>query len=74
VITDMMLPDQIGTQIIKSLRQRDADLPIIAISGMMGSGHFDELLQLKPPVVCLAKPLSPSVLLGAVRRGLPVAK
>lgn len=74
VITDMMLPDQLGTQIIKSLRQRDADLPIIAISGMMGSGHFDELLQLKPPVVCLAKPLSPAVLLGAVRRGLPVAK
>ena len=74
VITDMMLPDQIGTQVVRSLRQRDATIPIIAISGMMGSGDFDELLQLKPPVECLAKPLSPANLLSAVRRGLPVAK
>lgn len=71
VITDMMLPDQIGTQVVKSLRQRHPRLPIIAISGMMGSGNFDELLRLTPPVTCLAKPLSPSGLLAAVRRGLP---
>ena len=74
VITDMMLPDQVGTQVVKSLRQRKSSLPIIAISGMMGSGDFDELLRLTPAVECLAKPLTPSVLLGAVRRGLPVAK
>jgi PAS domain S-box-containing protein len=74
VITDMMLPDQVGTQVVKSLRQRRSDLPIIAISGMMGSGNFDELLYLNPPVICLAKPLSPSALLGAVRRELPLTK
>jgi CheY-like chemotaxis protein len=68
----MMLPDQVGTQVVKSLRERQSTLPIIAISGMMGSGDFDELLRLKPAVECLAKPLTPSVLLGAVRRGLPV--
>jgi two-component system cell cycle sensor histidine kinase/response regulator CckA len=71
VITDMMLPDQFGTQVVKSLRQRNATLPIIAISGMMASGDFDELLHLNPAVECLAKPLSPATLLGAVRRGLP---
>jgi PAS domain S-box-containing protein len=70
VITDMMLPDQIGTEVVKTLRSRRATLPIIAISGMMGSGDFDELLDLKPPVDCLAKPISPATLLGAVRRGL----
>jgi PAS domain S-box-containing protein len=70
VITDMMLPDQLGTQVVKTLRARCATLPVIAISGMMGSGNFDELLSFKPTVDCLAKPLSPSALLGAVRRGL----
>jgi hypothetical protein len=44
----------------------------VAISGMMASGEFDELLRLQPPVECLNKPLLPAVLLGAVRRGLPV--
>jgi hypothetical protein len=71
VITDMMLPDQFGTQVVKSLRQRHATLPIIAISGMMASGDFDELLHLKPAVECLSKPLTPAALLAAVRRGLP---
>jgi CheY-like chemotaxis protein len=70
VITDMMLPDQIGTQVVKTLRQLSPRIPIIAISGMMGSGHFDELLQVKPTVECLAKPLSPATLFSAVRRGL----
>jgi PAS domain S-box-containing protein len=70
VITDMMLPDQFGTMVVKALRQRDPALPIIAISGMMASGDFDDLLRLKPAVECLAKPLSPSTLLAAVRRGL----
>lgn len=68
VITDMMLPDQIGTEVVKSLRRRHATLPVIAISGMMASGDFDELLDLQPAVECLSKPLSPAVLLGAVRK------
>lgn len=71
VITDMMLPDQIGTQVVKTLRQRRPALPVIAISGMMASGDFDELLHLNPRVECLAKPLSPATLLTAVRQGLP---
>lgn len=73
VVTDMMLPDQVGTQVVKSLRARRATLPVIAISGMMASGNFDELLQLKPRVDCLAKPLTPAVLMTAVRRGLLAA-
>ena len=74
VITDMMLPDQLGTEVVKSLRRREPMLPIIGISGMMGSGDFDQLLRLKPPVDCLAKPLTPAVLLAAVRRGLAASK
>ena len=74
VITDMMLPDQVGTELVKLLRQQRASLPIIAISGMMDSGNYRELLQLTPAVECLAKPLTPATLLSAVRRGLPVHK
>ncbi len=74
VITDMMLPDQIGTEVVKTLRRRRSSLPVIAISGMMASGEFDELLHLTPAVDCLAKPLSPSALLGAVRRKLALGE
>jgi hypothetical protein len=71
VITDMMLPDQSGVEVVKALRRRRSALPIIAISGMMASGNFDELLHLQPRVECLAKPLSPKALLNAVRQGMP---
>lgn len=74
VITDMMLPDQIGTEVVRALRQRKPDVPVIAISGMMASGHFDSLLQIKPKVECLAKPLMPGTLLAAVRRAIPTPR
>jgi CheY-like chemotaxis protein len=70
LITDMMLPDQIGTEVVKKIRKERPALPIIAISGMMASGDFDELLHLDPPVNCISKPVSPSTLMVAVRRGL----
>jgi hypothetical protein len=69
-ISDMMLPDQSGLKVVRELRDRRPTLPVIAISGMMASGAFDELLEFEPHVECLAKPLAPAVLLGAVRRAL----
>jgi len=71
VITDMMLPDKPGTEVVRALRTKSPNLPVIAMSGMMGSGNFDELRTLQPRVECLSKPLSPSTLLAAVRRGVP---
>jgi PAS domain S-box-containing protein len=73
VITDMMLPDASGVEVVKSLRAQSPTLPIIAISGMMASGKYDELLRLDPPVECLSKPLPPRILLGAAERALHVA-
>jgi two-component system, cell cycle sensor histidine kinase and response regulator CckA len=70
VITDMMLPDRSGLDVVKSIRALSPELPIIAISGMMASGAFDELLHLNPPVQCLAKPLMPRTLLSAAQRAL----
>jgi two-component system cell cycle sensor histidine kinase/response regulator CckA len=70
VISDMMLPDVSGMDVVKELRRRAPTLPAIAISGMMASGSYDDLLKLEPRVQCLAKPLAPSVLLAAVRSAL----
>ncbi len=70
VITDMMLPDGLGTGVVAALRARRPELPVIAISGMMASGEFEELERLSPPVVCLAKPLVPEALLQAVQRAV----
>lgn len=70
VITDMMLPDRSGVEVVKSIRAQSPQLPIIAISGMMASGNYDELLRLTPPVQCLSKPLPPRVLLSAAERAL----
>jgi DNA-binding response OmpR family regulator len=74
VISDMMLPDLSGMDVVRELRRRAPKLPAIAISGMMASGAFDALQKLEPRVQCLAKPLAPAVLLAAVRGALaPVA-
>jgi CheY-like chemotaxis protein len=70
----MMLPDQVGTRVVRSLRRMDPAIPIIAISGMMASGHFDELLELAPRVECMAKPLLPAALFAAVQRGLAATR
>ncbi len=70
VITDMMLPDRSGLDVVKTIRAAAPQIPIIAISGMMASGHFDELLHLSPPVECLSKPLPARVLLSAAARAL----
>jgi PAS domain S-box-containing protein len=72
VITDMMLPDQLGTAVVKALRERNPTLPIIAISGMMASARIAEVLQHKPAVERLGQPLSPPAFLAAVRRMLPL--
>jgi CheY-like chemotaxis protein len=65
--------DKSGIDVIRDLRRRRPNLPVIGISGMMASGAFDGLLELQPPVECLSKPVMPVVLLGAVRRALEVA-
>lgn len=70
VITDMMLPDGSGVDLVAVMREMERLLPIIAISGLMATGEFDGLLRLSPAVDCLSKPLTSRVLLGAVSRAL----
>jgi CheY-like chemotaxis protein len=73
-ISDMMLPDIPGIEVVRELRRRAPALPVVAISGMMASGAFDELLTFEPRIACLAKPVAPAVLLDAVRCALSVSR
>jgi PAS domain S-box-containing protein len=70
VITDMMMPDGSGVELITAMRALDRSLPVVAISGLMATGEFNELLQLTPVVECLSKPMTSEELLGAVGRAL----
>jgi CheY-like chemotaxis protein len=43
VITDIMMPETDGLEVVMSIRGRDADIPIIAISGGMHAMPMDFL-------------------------------
>ncbi|MFT3719406.1 sigma-54-dependent transcriptional regulator [Pseudorhodoferax sp.] len=69
VVTDMRLPGQDGLELIRWCRQRDADMPVIMITGhgdvglaveAMRSGAYD----------FIPKPFSPEALVEVVRRAL----
>jgi PAS domain S-box-containing protein len=70
VVSDMMLPDGSGVDLIQAIREIERLQPVVAISGLMATGQFDELLRLVPAVECLSKPMTAEVLLGAVGRAL----
>ncbi len=70
VITDLMLPDGSGVDLIGSIRGLAPLQPVIAISGLMATGDFDELLRLQPAVECLSKPMTSEALLGTTARAI----
>jgi len=67
VITDMMLPGLSGNEIIVKLRERDPNLRIIAMSGVMDEDALRKLPVAGPPVLPLSKPLTAQILLSAIR-------
>jgi len=72
-IVDLYMPKIDGVKIIKALRERSANLPIIAMSGVLlnESGHTALEFLPKVPgmseIVCLQKPFRPPELLKAVQ-------
>jgi len=69
VLTDIMMADGDGVALIGGLRRRSPSLPILAISGMAGSGHYDEKLRaFRVPL--LAKPILHDALINAVQTAL----
>lgn len=66
VITDIFMPEQEGIETILQLRQADASLPIIAITGgSFAARDLDRAARLGATKT-LAKPITPKALLAAV--------
>jgi PAS domain S-box-containing protein len=73
VITDIVMPEREGLELIQQIRATRSDLPIIAISGAF-EGQFLQLAQAFGATAVLQKPLRPERLLSTmqtimVRRG-----
>lgn len=69
VLTDVMMRDGDGFGLAADLRRHSPDLPILVMSGMAGSGQYDEKArQLRVPL--LAKPITRAALTTAVQDAL----
>ena len=73
VITDIVMPDMEGLELIRSIRKMNLSLPILAISGMgpqQGGVYLQQAEKLGANMV-LAKPFKRDQLLGSIRQLLP---
>jgi CheY-like chemotaxis protein len=78
-IVDIFMPDMDGVTLIKALRQRNPNLPIVAISGIPASASGQTTLDLLPTVpnlsnvICLKKPFRPDELIQAIESAIGAA-
>lgn len=75
VVTDIIMPDKEGLELIQDIRRFDRHLPVVAISG---GGRIDpqsylNLARQFGAVETVAKPFTPSSILEAAGRALQVA-
>ncbi|QBG47660.1 response regulator [Verrucomicrobia bacterium S94] len=72
VITDIMMPETDGLEVVMAIRGKEADIPVIAISGGMHAMPMDFLPMAKKFGACdvLYKPVELDDLLGAVEKAL----
>lgn len=70
VITDLIMPEQEGIETITEIRQRDGDIPILAISGggRLGPGDYLETARYMGADATLAKPFGRQELLAVIKR------
>lgn len=73
VVTDIIMPDKEGVEMIKDLKAHSPDLPIIAISGggRTRNLNFLEIAQHFGADAVLAKPFTPAAIQGVVASLLP---
>ncbi len=77
-IVDIFMPEMDGVKLIKALRERNPNLPVIAVSGVHLGGSDRTALDLFPlaaelsNVVCLQKPFGPAELLQAIAKAMAV--
>jgi CheY-like chemotaxis protein len=78
-IVDIFMPEMDGVKLIKSLRERIPDLPVIAISGEFLRPTGRNVLNILPMapaltgITCLAKPFRPRELLAAIQTTIGAA-
>lgn len=72
VITDIMMPETDGLEVVMAIRGKEGSLPVIAISGGMHAMPMDFLPMAKKFGACdvLYKPVELDDLLGAVEKAL----
>ncbi len=72
VVTDVMMPEKDGLEVVLELRKLDPDLPVIAISGGMRMAPMDFLPMIKKFGACKVfyKPVELEELLAAIRNQL----
>jgi hypothetical protein len=66
VVTDLVMPEKEGIEIIRSMHKELPDLKIIAMSGAFGGGFLEVAKRLGANST-LAKPVTPEQLIAAVR-------
>ena len=69
LLTDLVMPEQEGLEIIRILRKERPDLKVVAVSGAFG-GAFLKAAHLLGAHATLLKPVSPDQLLAAVQGAL----
>lgn len=72
VITDIMMPETDGLEVVMAIRGKEVDVPVIAISGGMHAMPMDFLPMAKKFGACdvLYKPVELDDLLGSVEKAL----
>lgn len=73
VLTDILMPDKDGIEVLSDLRKNNPALPVIAMSGggLMPSSFYANIASSFGPQIVLQKPFSEEVLLAAIKKSLP---
>jgi CheY-like chemotaxis protein len=78
-IVDIYMPEMDGVKLIKAMRERTPNLPVIAISGVFLPASGRTVLDILPTapnlsgITCLQKPFRPQELLQAIQKVIGVA-
>jgi DNA-binding response OmpR family regulator len=74
VVTDLMMPEKEGVEVIMELRQRDPEIAILAVSGVAGNDLYLHVARELGADAVLRKPFEFDALIEAVSELLNVAR